>query len=52
MGTPHFLGWMRRMRESPHLVQQELFLNVAGHCIPDRGLLWKAKEDQVLLCMC
>ena len=37
---------------SPHLAQQELFLNVAGHCIPDVCSLWKAKENQVTLCVC
>ena len=37
---------------SPHLVQQELFLHVASHRVPDGCLLWKAKENQVTLCAC
>ena len=52
MGTPQFSGWARRMWVSPHLVQQELFLNVASHRVPDGCSLWKAKENQVALCVC
>lgn len=34
-----------------HFVQQELFLDVANHCVPDSHLLWKAEESQAVLCM-
>ena len=35
-----------------HLVQQELVLDIASHPVPDGCLLWKAKENQVVLCVC
>lgn len=28
-----------------HLVEQELLLNVGGHCVPDGCSLWKSKGE-------
>lgn len=54
MGTA--LGGQRRSWWCPrvlsHLVQRQLLLDIAGHCIPDSLSLWKRVKFQVLLCFC
>lgn len=51
-GTPHFSVQMRRIWVLSYLVQQELLLDVASHCVPDSHSLWKAGENQAVLCIC